>query len=278
VSKLRLAAFADEISRDLAEQMDVLDTLAIRSIELRGVWGKNALDLEEEEIAAIERACQERSFRIPVIGSPIGKIGIGDDFEPELRRFEWALDLAERFGAAIRVFSFYVPKGDDPETHREAVLDRMEALATRAGARGVMLFHENESDIYGESAQRCRDLIDAVGSPYLRACFDAANFIVKGHRPWPDAWDLLADVVEHVHVKDARFADRSICPAGEGDANYAAILRALKAKGYSGLLTLEPHLAAAGRMDGWSGPERFAEATRALRRLMSEAGLEEDND
>jgi sugar phosphate isomerase/epimerase len=275
LSSVRLAAFADEISQDLDEQLDTLERLSIRSIELRGVWGKNALDLDAREIDEVHATCRDRGFTIPVIGSPIGKIGIREDFEAHLERLDKALALAERFDAAVRVFSFYIPEGDDPQAHREAVLHRMEALVARAGERDVKLFHENESDIYGESPERCRDLIDSIGSPSLRVCFDAANFIVKGYRPWPDAWDILADSVEHVHIKDARSQDRSICPAGEGDADYVSILEALRQKEYSGLLTLEPHLSAAGRMSGWSGPERFAEAVHALRRVMSKAGLEE---
>jgi 3-dehydroshikimate dehydratase len=135
--------------------------------------------------------------------------------------------------------------------------------------------HENESGIYGDSPERCLDLIDSIASPYLRACFDPANFIVEGYRPWPDAWEILSDVVDHFHVKDARLADRTICPAGDGDAGYAALMAALRAKGYDGLLTLEPHLSAAGRMSGFSGPELFSEATRALRSVMAAAGLEE---
>jgi sugar phosphate isomerase/epimerase len=275
LSAVRLAAFADEISQDLDEQLSVLEGLSIRAIELRGVWGKNCLDLDDVEIARIEHACTERGFAIPVIGSPIGKIGLDDDFDVHLLRFNRALDLAERFGAGIRVFSFYIPEGEAPQTYREPVMDRMEALVAHASERDIALFHENESDIYGESPERCRELLDGIASPYLRACFDAANFIVKGYTPWPDAWEMLAGAVEHVHVKDARFADRSICPAGEGDANYVALLGALCTAGYRGYLTLEPHLSAAGRMSGWSGPERFGEAVRALRRAMAEAGLDE---
>ena len=278
MSLVRLAAFGDEIAKDLVEQIDHLESLSIRRIEVRGVWGKNVLDLDDTEVAKLEQTCRDRGFSIPVIGSPIGKISIKDDFGVHLDRFERAVLLARRFDAMIRVFSFYIPEGEDPADHRSEVIHRMRELTSRARAADVKLVHENESGIYGDSPERCRDLIDSIASPYLRACFDPANFIVEGYRPWPDAWDVLSDVVEHFHVKDARLSDRTIWPAGEGDADYPALMGALKSKGYDGLLTLEPHLSAAGRMSGFSGPDLFTEATHALRAVMSAASLEEAVD
>jgi hypothetical protein len=40
---IRLSAFADEISADLNEQIEVLHSERIHFIDLRGVWGINVL-------------------------------------------------------------------------------------------------------------------------------------------------------------------------------------------------------------------------------------------
>src|SRR6185437_9583759 len=50
----------------------------------------------------------------------------------------------------------------------------------------------------------------------------------------------------HEHVKDAR-QDGTVTVAGEGLSNWPALLTRLRADGYDGVLSLEPHLAEAGR-------------------------------
>jgi len=57
-----------------------------------------------------------------------------------------------------------------------------------------------------------------------------------------EAYDLLKDYVEYVHIKDALWESRMVVPAGMGDGNVEAILGKLKAAGYTGFLSLEPHL------------------------------------
>ena len=38
-----------------------------------------------------------------------------------------------------------------------------------------MLLHENEAEIYGMASDRCKDILETINSPYLRAAFDFAN-------------------------------------------------------------------------------------------------------
>jgi sugar phosphate isomerase/epimerase len=104
-------------------------------------------------------------------------------------------DIAGELGTAIvRVFSFYIPAGEPAERHRQQVIDRMGALAGIAEDRGLVLAHENEKEIYGDTPGRCADLITAVASPALRATFDPANFVQCGVRPFSDAYALLRPV------------------------------------------------------------------------------------
>ncbi|GMA65003.1 hypothetical protein [Alicyclobacillus fastidiosus] len=77
-----VSAFADEISADLKEQLDVLDAEGIKHIEFRSVWNKNVLDLSDDELRRVREALDGRGFRISAVGSPIGKISIIDDFAP----------------------------------------------------------------------------------------------------------------------------------------------------------------------------------------------------
>lgn len=268
---ITLTGFADEISADLNEQLDCLSSESIRYLEFRGVWNKNVLDLTDEELERFRQTLEQRGVKVSSIGSPIGKIPITDPFEPHLAKFHRAIEIAKRLGARyIRIFSFFIPQGEDPAAHREEVMARMQQLVRAAEREDVILLHENEKEIYGDNAERCLDLLTTCRSSHLRAAFDPANFVQCGVKPYKEAYPLLKEHIEYVHIKDARFADGSVTVAGQGDGEVRELLAAWKASGYAGFMSLEPHLSAAGTFRGFSGPALFKEATRGLKQLLDE--------
>lgn len=270
---ITLSGFADEISSELEEQIQVMEEESIRHIEFRGVWGKNVLDLTDEELEKVKQALEDKQMRLSAVGSPIGKIKITDPFEPHLEKFERAIHAAKFFNTPnIRIFSFYLKEGEDPVKYRDEVIRRMKELVRRAEEAGVTLLHENEKHIYGDNAERCLDLLESCSSPNFRAIFDPANFVQCGVKPFAEAYPLLASYVDYIHIKDAKFADNSVTVAGLGDGQIPELLEELKSKGYAGFLSLEPHLKAAGHMAGFSGPALFMEATTGLKKLL--AGLD----
>jgi len=107
---IRLAAFADEISPDLDEQITFLRDEGIGYVELRGVWNTNVLDLTDAQVAEVRRAFGAQGISVASIGSPIGKVPIDSPFGEHIHRFERALTLARAFGARyVRIFSLYPP-------------------------------------------------------------------------------------------------------------------------------------------------------------------------
>ncbi len=102
--------------------------------------------------------------------------------------------------------------GDPPERYRQQVIDRMGALARIAEDCGLVLAHENEKEIYGDTPGRCADVITAVASPALRATFDPANFVQCGVRPHSDAYALLRPFLVYLQVKDALAATGEVVP------------------------------------------------------------------
>ena len=266
-----ISAFGDEIDDDLATQLDVLAAEDIHHLELRSAWGRNVLDLDAASLARAKQLLDERGFKVSAVGSPIGKSLISQPREFELERMERAIAAAEALDTRlIRVFSFYRPQNEPGtwEPYRDEVLARMALLTERAAQAGLTLAHENERDIYGDVPERCLDIHMAVNSPALCNAFDPANYVLCGVRPMVDAWPLLGVYTSHVHVKDARFADGSIQPAGAGDGDIPGLLAALKAMGYQGFLTLEPHLKHAGQFGGLSGPDGMRVAAQALKQLI----------
>jgi sugar phosphate isomerase/epimerase len=270
-----LTGFADEISPELEEQLEILAQESMGYMELRSVWNTNVLDLTDDELDRVKSATAQRGIRISSIGSPIGKVPVTDPFGPHLERFRRALYAADVMGAPyIRVFSFFIPEGQEPERYREEVIDRMGIMVGEAEDSGVTLLHENEKEIYGDVPRRCLDILAGVGSPALRAAWDAANFVQVGVSPYNEGYASLRPFIEYVHVKDAHFGSDTVVPAGEGDGQLPETLSALRASGYDGFFSLEPHLASAGTYSGFSGPELFRKAAGALKALLRKQGVE----
>ncbi len=274
MDKMTLSGFADEISPDLNVQLETLAAEGIRYLELRGVWGKGVLALSDEELAQMKKELDRRGIGVSAIGSPIGKIGIEDDFQQHLVAFRRAMEVAKRMETRyIRLFSFYLPREDDPHKHRGEVMRRMQGLVDAAAGTSLILLHENEKDIYGMTGNRCLDILQTVNNPYLRATFDPANFVQAGEKPYDQCFPKLRPYIQYMHIKDALFKDGSNVPAGEGDGQFKPILADLATSGWIGFLSLEPHLKVAGRSMGFTGPELFRIATQALKKILDGLGI-----
>lgn len=243
MSKFMLSAFADEIDSDLEVQMDVLDQYGIKFIEMRGVNGKGLVNYTLEEVRQIKSKLDARGFKLSAIGSPLGKIGITEDFEVHLELFKHTLEIAKIMECKyIRMFSFYIPNGEEPSKYREEVINRWRKFVKAAEGSGVILLHENEKGIYGDTPERCMDLLKTLNCEYVKGIFDFANFVQCDVKNYPEAYELLKDYIAYIHVKDAVYNDHHVVPAGEGDGNVGEILNELYDNGYEGFLSLEPHL------------------------------------
>lgn len=124
-----LSGFADEIDPDFTTQCKVASGLGLKFLEIRSAWGINILDLDDSQLATVQQILTEYGLRVSSIGSPIGKIFVDEDFEPHLVRMERAGAVAQWLGAPyIRLFSFFIRDGDNPDDHRD------EGTAPDAGA------------------------------------------------------------------------------------------------------------------------------------------------
>lgn len=271
------SAFGDEIGPDLDEQMKVLASENVKHIELRGVWGKNVLDLSADEVADVKQRMDDAGFGVSSIGSPIGKIRVDEDFDVHFDKFKHAVELAKVFDTQyIRLFSYYPPEGGDITEHRAEVMRRMAAKVEYAEANDVVCCHENEGRIYGEGPEACLELIEEFNSPHLRNIFDPANYVVADYHPFDDCWSMLKDTTEYFHIKDTVMSTKDMVPAGEGDGQIPEVLADAVKNGFSNYCTLEPHLKAAGQFAGETGPELFVTAIRALKKVCEDIGADYD--
>jgi 3-dehydroshikimate dehydratase len=269
-----LSAFADEISPEPQEQIDVLKACGVRHIEFRSILKTNVLALNDAQIADFKVLLDREGFKLSAIGSPIGKIRIDEPFEPHLEKFQRAIQLCRVFGTPnIRIFSYYPPDNfnGDWAPYRQEVIRRMKEKVVIAEKEEIQLFHENEHRIYGDSPERLADLFTSISSPAFKAAFDPANFVYCGYDPIA-GWEVCKAHTAHFHVKDWKYNAPHGSIPGEGDGKFPQILQESVSMGYSGFATMEPHLLGGGPTGGMTGPELFPKAVEAFRKLVAQAG------
>ena len=272
---ITISAFADEIAPDLKTQIAVCAANGVRSIDVRGIDNTNVSKFTLAQAKAYRRQLDDAGFTVPCVGSPLGKIRIDEDFAAHLDLLRHCCDLAAVLGSRrIRIFSFYPPVGGNIAEHRREVMDRLGAMVAAAKAAGVVLLHENEKAIYGAKPDGVKDIFKTVRDESFGGIFDPANYVEEGIAPYDDGWTKgLAELTQHVHIKDKRPGEEVCVPAGTGNGQFEQIFGDLKRRGYDGVMTLEPHLSKAGQFSGYTGPELFATAVDALKGLLDKCGL-----
>ena len=126
-----------------------------------------------------------------------------------------------------------------------------------AEQRGVTIALENVWNGFLLSPVEMADLIDRINSPWIGAYFDVGNILKFGT---PEDWiRTLGRRMVRVHVKDFKVAvgtSAGFVPPGDGDADWPAIITAMKEVGYDGPLTCE-------------GPGDPVEMSRRIDRIMA---------
>lgn len=260
---MKLSVITDEISGEFEYALDVMLEYGVKGAELRGLWGTNIADLSDEQAARAKKALDERGMTVSCIASPLYKCDLygetGDatgqthgatarNMDEQLAMVERCARMADFFGTKfIRIFAFW-KRGELTDNIESDIVAALREGAAKAESLGVVLGLENEHACYlGTGAQIAR-VIKAVGSPALKAVWDPGNAFCAGELPYPDGYDAVKADMVHFHIKDAvRGADgnKFVC-IGDGEIDYWGQLRALKADGYEGYISLETHFKPGG--------------------------------
>ena len=275
-----ITGFADEIALELDDQIALLKKLGIKHVEFRSAWATKVLDMSEEQLNLAKQKLDAAGITLSSVGSDLGKIQITDPFEDHLERARHGVEVAKFFGTKyIRMFSFFIPEGEDADQYRDEVMRRTKAMVELAEEAGIVLLHENEKDIYGDIPRRVKDLIETIDSPNYRAIFDPANYVQCNVKPADEAYPVVKDFTEYIHVKDAKYPvdDEDlgeVVPAGQGDGQFVELFKHLKADGYDGFFSLEPHLGDFDAFGGLCGPDLWTDAYDALIKVFEAVGAE----
>ena len=240
MENVKIYAFSDEASADIDKQIEALLRNNLQGMEIRNVDGTNVSDITAEKAKEVKSKLDEKGLCVWSVGSPIGKINITDDFGKHLDKFKHTLEIAKILDSRnIILFSFYMPKRKNPDAYKNEVIDCLGQFSEVAKGYDVILCHENEKDIYGDTAERCLEIHKAL--PEIKGIFDPANFVQCGVDTLK-AWELLKDYIFYMHIKDA-LPSGFVVPAGKGAGNVQKIAQEFIALGGSSF-TIEPHLIA----------------------------------
>lgn len=266
---ITVSAFADEISPEIITQAGLLKEESIRHIEFRGTGGKKVAQLSAEELREIKLYFDESGIKVSCIGSAIGKFPIIGDLSRHFDEYLHIQEVAKMLDCGyIRLFSFYCPEDKPPEAYADRVASELSRYAAEAKKAGLVLLHENEKGIFGDTVERCKWLFEACYSDHFRGVLDPANFVYYGIKPNEEAYPLLEPYLAGFHIKDAvREHDKfTNVPAGAGQGQLRELLRQIKLSGKPYTLALEPHLKP-------RSPETFRTAVQAFKQLLKETEL-----
>ena len=137
---LRIYAFTDEAGAGVDDQVRAMQRNDLAGTELRNVGGTNIVDLTASQAKELLSKLSDAGKKAWSIGSPIGKIGMEEDFEAHLDRLKNGLEVANILGAEkMRIFSIYMPAGEDPCRYRDLVMERVNRFIETAKGSGVKL-------------------------------------------------------------------------------------------------------------------------------------------
>jgi len=222
-----------------------------RVVEAAGQYGYHGVELRLIDGETIEPgidAAERRRVRslLDVAGLPIAAVDTsirlaGADHDQAVADLRAFLDLAAEWESPlVRVFGGHATA----EQSHDAALDQMARLlasaAPDAERRGIAIGVETHDAF--SSARTVASLLSRVDSPAVGALWDVLHTSRMGETP-DEVTDLLGERLLHVHVKDGRgeigAEQWDLVPLGEGHVPVPGILRALRAHGYRGWLTVE---------------------------------------
>ncbi len=256
----KLGIITDEITRDFNAALDFIRRYDLDWCELRQLWKKNVINLSPLELARAKALIRKHHLKVSHIGSPVFKYNLpqvparaGEKRDTFLANFtdqdtdrllHKSFRLARFFGTSkVRVFSYW--RAADPEKAYPYVCDRLAKAAALARKNDILLTLENEHECNIGTGKELGRLLRDLNSTHLRGLWDGGNAAMLGETPYPDGYEAVRGLFEHLHVKDVRKNGRTgkleWAPVGGGLIDWKGQFEALRRDHYKHTLSLETH-------------------------------------
>ena len=287
-SHFKLSVITDEISQDLGHALEIASKeFGLNYVELRGLWNKNIINLDEKETGEVRRLLQKFGLQVTDIASPLFKTNWPgaptSKYSPKTQQFgadysfaqqgevlERSVDIAKALSTdRVRCFDFW--RLDDPKPFRDAMDSKLRETAAQVASKKITLLLENEFACNTATGAEAVRTLQAVQSPNFKLNWDPGNAAYRGEIAFPDGFAKIPkERIGHMHCKDvARKADGTFewAAMGRGIIDYVGQFRALVQAGYSGTMSLETHWRGAG-----SEEESSRQSMAGMKELLSKAG------
>ncbi|HVI77429.1 MAG TPA: TIM barrel protein, partial [Candidatus Acidoferrum sp.] len=180
-SPFRISVINDEISQDFGRACEVASReFGMGWMELRGMWKKNIVSLDEKEVAEAQRILQKYQLKVTDIASPLFKVdwpGAPKSKFSEAKSFganftlaqqdevlEKAMEMAKAFGTdRVRCFDFW--RLEDQAPYRAAINEKLRDAAAKAAKKHMILVLENEPACNTATGAESAKLLAEVQSP-----------------------------------------------------------------------------------------------------------------
>jgi sugar phosphate isomerase/epimerase len=285
-SPFRVSVINDEISQDFGHACESAShEFGMGWIELRSMWKKNVVSLDDKEVAEAARILEKYQLRVTDIASPLFKVdwkgaprskySTPNDFHADYtfdqqdEVLERAVRMAKAFHTdRVRCFDFWRLKDQTP--YRAAMNEKLLQAASKLGQQGITLVLENDSSNNTATGAEAAKVLEAVKSPYFMLNWDPGNAAAAGENPYPDGYNLLPkERIGHCHCKDAvKRGKEDWAPMGGGFIDWGGQFKALKRDGYHFAVSLETHWGGGGSPEqssrkSWAGMKKLLQQADA---------------
>ncbi|HEY4762252.1 MAG TPA: sugar phosphate isomerase/epimerase family protein [Candidatus Sulfotelmatobacter sp.] len=287
-SPFRIAVINDEISQDFGHACEVASReFGMGWIELRGMWKKNIVNLDEKEVAEARRILEKYQLKVTDIASPLFKVdwpgapkskfseaksfGANFTLEQQDEVLERAMEMAKAFQTdRVRCFDFW--RLEDQAPYRAAINDKLREAAGKAEKKDIILLLENESACNTATGVEAAKVLHEVQSRSLMLNWDPGNAAASGETPYPNGYDRLPKQrIGHCHCKDVVKNGKKYdwAPMGGGIIDWAAQFKALVRDGFHYAVSLETHWSGGGSAEessrrSWAGMKKLLQQADAL--------------
>jgi len=261
---MKFTGIADEAGAGVDIQIRAVKELGWNAIEMRNVAvvggaAGSVHEIPDEQFEQVRRELNHAGVTVPAIGSTVANWArsIEEPFDITLDQLGRLIPRAKALGTRyIRIMSYAVRKNEDGSDHADQMvaerIRRLREITSRLTDAGLVVVHENCMNYGGMAASRTLELLAEL--PDMKLVFDTANPVFNhdrdGNGGMQDPWAFYQAVkghIEHVHIKDcvwnAEKGDADYTWPGEGDGRVRDILADLRAGGYTGWISIEPHMA-----------------------------------
>ncbi len=264
---MKISIVTDEISADVETALELGTSWGVHAFELRGFGTRRVPLFSDFQRQRLRELLEEYDAQVVAISPGLFKL----PYPPRKReRFplqvldsnlyqKWrdahslldyhlhellpaSIEYAREVGAGkVVIFSFERSPSLQSRIPDE-VLESLRWAAEQTGKTGLELVIEVEAGFWADTGTHTAELVRAVNQPALRVNWDPGNAIVAGDTPYPDGYEAVREYVSHVHFKDVIMEQGEVRYAVNGQIDWTGQIRALAADGYSGFISVEPHM------------------------------------